>query len=99
VICWWLNFRPSNERSRWKSLESVASFGWAGSALLGGIISDSQGYSFAFAITATVQIVGIWIQAPLIGVVGIEGQKAAATGEEGEIEDPDDLGLERESSP
>jgi MFS family permease len=63
---------PSNERSRWKSLESVASFGWAGSALVGGVVSDSKGYAFAFAVTAIVQLVGVWIQAPLVGVVPVE---------------------------
>ncbi|GAX16023.1 hypothetical protein FisN_22Hh119 [Fistulifera solaris] len=49
---------PSNQRARWKSLESIASFGWTGSALLGGILSDSHSYEYTFAITATMQLVG-----------------------------------------
>ena len=34
---------PSDERSRWKSLESIASFSWTGSAVLGGVLSDAKG--------------------------------------------------------
>lgn len=48
----------SNERARWKSLESIASFGWTGSALVGGMLSDEHSYQFTFAITATMQLVG-----------------------------------------
>ena len=48
----------SSERARWKSLESIASFGWTGSALVGGILSDKHSYQFTFAITATMQLFG-----------------------------------------
>ena len=34
---------PSDERSRWKSLESVAAFSWTGSAVIGGVLSDAKG--------------------------------------------------------
>ena len=47
---------PSNQRARWKSLESIASFGWTGSALLGGILSDEHSYQFTFALTAWMQL-------------------------------------------
>jgi MFS family permease len=47
---------PSNQRARWKSLESIASFGWTGSALVGGILSDEHSYQFTFAITAWMQL-------------------------------------------
>lgn len=49
---------PSNQRARWKSLESIASFGWTGSALVGGILSDEHSYQFTFAMTAWVQLAG-----------------------------------------
>jgi MFS family permease len=49
---------PSNQRARWKALESIASFGWTGSALLGGILSDTHSYQFTFSITATLQLCG-----------------------------------------
>lgn len=49
---------PSNQRARWKSLESIASFGWTGSALIGGILSDKHSYQFTFGITASMQLAG-----------------------------------------
>ena len=49
---------PSNQRARWKALESIASFGWTGSALVGGLLSDEHSYQFTFSITATMQLCG-----------------------------------------
>lgn len=60
---------PSNERSRWKSLESIAAFSWTGSAVVGGVLSDARGYAFAFGITAVVQLLGTWILFPLDAIV------------------------------
>jgi MFS family permease len=48
----------SNERAMWKGLESISSFGWTGSALIGGVLSDKHSYQFTFAITAIMQLVG-----------------------------------------
>ena len=74
----------------------MASFGWAGSALVGGMMSDTHGYSFAFAITATMQLVGVWMQAPLVYLVAKqEGAKPeAAASSRSTSDDDDDLGLE-----
>jgi MFS family permease len=47
---------PSNQRARWKSLESIASFGWTGSAFIGGILSDTHSYQFTFTMTAWMQL-------------------------------------------
>jgi MFS family permease len=47
---------PSNQRARWKSLESIAAFGWTGSALAGGILSDAHSYQFTFSMTAWMQL-------------------------------------------
>jgi MFS family permease len=49
---------PSNQRAQWKSLESIASFGWTGSALVGGILSDHHSYEYTFRFTATMQLIG-----------------------------------------
>jgi hypothetical protein len=46
-------------------LESIAAFGWTGSALVGGIFADNRSYRFTFAITASFQLVGALILAPL----------------------------------
>jgi MFS family permease len=47
---------PSPQRARWKSLESIAAFGWTGSALVGGILSDEHSYQFTFLLTAYMQL-------------------------------------------
>jgi len=75
----------------------VASFGWAGSALVGGVVSDTHGYSFAFAITATMQLVGVWMQAPLVYLVAKEegAKPEAAASRRSSSASEDDLGLER----
>ena len=35
-----MDYVPKETRARWKSLESIAQFGWCGSAALGGILAD-----------------------------------------------------------
>ena len=56
---------PSNRRARWNSLESIASFGWTGSALVGGILADKYSYRFTFAITAALQLFGAFLLVPI----------------------------------
>jgi MFS family permease len=63
---------PSNQRARWKSLESIAAVGWTGSALVGGILSDSHSYQFTFVITATMQLVGAFLLIPIQPLVEME---------------------------
>jgi predicted MFS family arabinose efflux permease len=92
-----MDFVPSNERSRWKALESIAAVGWAGSALLGGVVSDERGYSFAFAMTATIQLMGIWILAPLMRIVPVETLSAPRTSTASSGSTDEDLGLETEA--
>jgi MFS family permease len=46
-----MDFVPKDQRARWKSLESIAQFGWCGSAALGGWLADKHGYSFTFLIS------------------------------------------------
>merc|ERR1740139_1907599 len=53
-----MDFVPKNQRARWKSLDSVAAFGWCGSAALGGILADKYDYPFTFLITAILQSIG-----------------------------------------
>jgi len=60
---------PKNKRARWKSLESIAQFGWCGSAALGGFISDSTNYTFTFLITAIIQTTGIFFYLLLLPLV------------------------------
>lgn len=45
-------------RARWTAMESFSSFTWAGSATLGGYLSDMHGYRFTFLITVVFHYVG-----------------------------------------
>jgi len=50
-----MDFVPSSSRARWKSLDSISTFGWCGSAALGGYLADRYSYAFTFQITASLQ--------------------------------------------
>lgn len=50
-----MDFVPKDARARWKSLSSITSFGWCGSALLGGYLSDKYDYTHTFLFTAMLQ--------------------------------------------
>ena len=64
-----MDFAPRSTRARWKSLESVAQFGWCGSAALGGVLADAHDYRFTFTITAAWQGLGALAMLPLLAVV------------------------------
>jgi predicted MFS family arabinose efflux permease len=64
-----MDFVPKDERARWKSLDSVAMFGWCGSAFLGGMIADKYDYTHTFLITAIVQSIGTAVGALLLPLV------------------------------
>ena len=66
-----MDFVPKNQRGRWKSLESIAAFGWCGSAALGGWTSDHAhgDYTYTFRITAIIQSLGILTWALLLPLV------------------------------
>ena len=50
------DYVPKAERARWNSFEAVNTFGWSGSAAVGGFIIERYGYSIMFVITALMQI-------------------------------------------
>mmetsp|Transcript_11248 Transcript_11248/g.15450 ORF Transcript_11248/g.15450 Transcript_11248/m.15450 type:complete len:532 (-) Transcript_11248:309-1904(-) len=64
-----MDFCARDQRARWKSLESIASFGWCGSALIGGIISDRFAYTTTFGITALLQSMSMLILFFLLPVI------------------------------
>ena len=74
---------PSNERARWKSLESVAALGWTGSALAGGALADRHGYGFTFVVTAAMQFAATLLTMPLASVVPMEKRGSVGGGESG----------------
>eukprot|EP00298_Acanthocystis_sp_HF-20_P014204 c20673_g1_i1.p1 GENE.c20673_g1_i1~~c20673_g1_i1.p1 ORF type:complete len:472 (+),score=163.86 c20673_g1_i1:27-1442(+) len=67
-----MDFVPKSSRARWKSLESIAQFGWCGSAAIGGILADANGYPFTFLITACIQSVAVLMFACLLPLVPCE---------------------------
>jgi len=66
---------PTNQRARWKSLESIMTFGWCGSAALGGYIADRHSYDYTFLITAALQFTSVMMLVPLLALVPSEVQK------------------------
>jgi hypothetical protein len=50
-------------RGKWSAVDSIASFGWSGSAFLGGVMVDNAGFDTCFLITALAQCVG-WAVTP-----------------------------------
>lgn len=77
-----MDFVPKNERARWKSLDSVASFGWCGSAALGGWLTDKYDYTHTFFITALLQSMGILCFATLLPLVPRIEQELVSSGDE-----------------
>lgn len=71
-----MDFVPKNRRGRWKSLEAVAQFGWAGSAILGGYLIDRHDYAFTFIITAVIQASAVLVWIVLLAVVPREERRA-----------------------
>mmetsp|Transcript_16364 Transcript_16364/g.53273 ORF Transcript_16364/g.53273 Transcript_16364/m.53273 type:complete len:570 (+) Transcript_16364:2219-3928(+) len=64
-----MDFVPRDTRARWKSVESIASFGWCGSALIGGVIADGFSYVTTFGATAALQLVAAVVGLSLVLVV------------------------------
>ena len=84
----WYEQVPKSQRARWKSLESIVSFGWCGSALLGGVLADKKSYAFTFLITAGLQFIGatVWILlAPLVAAEKNLDEKKNDGGENAEV--------------
>lgn len=51
-----MDYVPKAARAKWNSLESVTSFGWSGSAFVGGYLVQRHGFGATFAATATMQV-------------------------------------------
>jgi MFS family permease len=71
-----MDFVPKDKRARWKSLDSVATFGWCGSAALGGYVADKYDYTHTFLLTAIFQIVSVLVWFCLLPLVPrVEGSR------------------------
>ena len=71
------DYVPKKHRAKWASLESVNSSTWAGSACLGGFLSDAIGYRHTFLVTAALQTVALLLYTPLVCIVAKESWPSA----------------------
>jgi len=96
-----MDYVPRDRRARWKSLESIASFGWCGSALLGGIIADAFSYSTTFGLTAALQTASAVLNMGLIVVVPKKEAdlKLQAGSAGGAADDDDDTTMDFDGGP
>jgi MFS family permease len=69
------DYVPRRHRAKWSSLESINTSSWAGSAVLGGYLSDMLGYRRVFLITAAMQALGLILYTPLVALVAHEGAR------------------------
>ena len=69
------DYVPKSERARWNSFEAVNTFGWSGSAAIGGFIIQHYGYSIMFIITAAMQILAATILLSIAPLVHLEGSR------------------------
>lgn len=64
-----MDFVPKGKRGKWNAFESVTRFGWSGSALIGGVISDNFGYGATFLATAIMQAIALGFTSSLLWYV------------------------------
>eukprot|EP00798_Chlamydomonas_sp_ICE-L_P012199 gene12200-15325_t len=72
-----MDWVPKKSRAAWSSVESIAIFGWSGSAAVGGWLIAVYGFQTTFFITATMQLAAWSVSTLLIPIVPSD-KKAAA---------------------
>eukprot|EP00919_Chromeraceae_sp_WS-2016_P058396 GHVR01138867.1.p1 GENE.GHVR01138867.1~~GHVR01138867.1.p1 ORF type:complete len:152 (+),score=16.54 GHVR01138867.1:138-593(+) len=70
------DYTSCRNRGKWLALETLSSSTWSGSAVLGGWLSDSYGYTRSFYLTAMVYSVALLVYAPLIFIVRFDKNTA-----------------------
>eukprot|EP00884_Botryococcus_braunii_P015001 jgi/Botrbrau1/23501/Bobra.106_1s0052.1 len=100
-----MDFVPKASRAKWNSFDAIVSWGWSGSAALGGILIHRHGYQITFLITACIQFCGWLVILLLLPLVprteGVHGSMANlvtplhAGAEEGEEPDEDQCDPQR----
>lgn len=64
-----MDFVSKSNRGKWNSFESITSFGWSGSAVIGGILTDKYGYGVTFFATAGMQALSVLVYTALLPLV------------------------------
>jgi len=89
---------PAHTRGRWNSIQSILSFSWSGSALLGGFLADATDYRLTFMVTAVIYTVAGLILCPLLWLYpGDTRITADASSLQGPVQDVADLPDGRDS--
>jgi predicted MFS family arabinose efflux permease len=69
---------PPDQKGRWAALSSVRSMTFGGSALIGGFLSDSYGYTFSFHVTVVSLLASTLLFLPVLRYFpAMEGRDAA----------------------
>eukprot|EP00993_Chasmostoma_nieuportense_P000754 NODE_1693_length_1411_cov_45.570872_g1607_i0.p1 GENE.NODE_1693_length_1411_cov_45.570872_g1607_i0~~NODE_1693_length_1411_cov_45.570872_g1607_i0.p1 ORF type:complete len:432 (+),score=89.52 NODE_1693_length_1411_cov_45.570872_g1607_i0:1-1296(+) len=64
-----MDYVPKQNRGKWNAVSSVSSFGWCGSAAVGGVLADRYGYGVTFVFTAGVYVLAAMFWIPLMVLV------------------------------
>ena len=60
---------PSHQRARWRAIQSISEYGWDGFAMVGGYISDREGYQEAFFVSCYVEVFALVLFSALLFLV------------------------------
>lgn len=64
---------PKESRAKWSAFESITSFSWAGSAMVGGYVADAHGYQVSFTVTAVFHLAaGLLLVPAAVGARRVE---------------------------
>lgn len=63
------DYTNSTRRGMWNALLSLGMAGWAGAALLGGVMADAHGYTFVIFVTSLIYAGSLCFLVPLVGLV------------------------------
>ena len=74
-----MDFVDKKSRGKWNAFDSITSFGWSGSAVLGGILVDRYGYSLTFFMTAGLQVFAWLPLLSLLPLIPVESAMVSST--------------------
>jgi predicted MFS family arabinose efflux permease len=82
-----MDYVPKRSRAKWNSFEAVTSFGWSGSAALGGWLIQQYGFDLNFTVTATLQLAAWCVMLLLLPLVPRQEGTAVVAGAAGPAEE------------
>jgi len=71
------DYISKRHRAKWNALDSINTSSWAGSAVLGGLLSDRFGYLHVFLVTAAIGLIANAMYLPLAWLVAVEDRPRA----------------------